>query len=104
MSPSKQSRGKCGYCSREFAKGGMLRHLSSCRQRKETIAVSGQTRDSRVGLVHLRVSDAWNSDFWLDLEMEGSATLRDLDPISAIRLAGVLRTPEHVHYGRLGRG
>ena len=79
MSPRKQSRGKCEYCGREFAKGGMLRHLSSCRQRKEFIAVSGQTRDSRVGLVHLRVSDAWNSDFWLDLEMEGSATLRDLD-------------------------
>jgi hypothetical protein len=30
-------------------------------------------------LYHLRVQDAYNSAFWLDLEMRGSKTLKDLD-------------------------
>ncbi len=30
-------------------------------------------------LYHLRVQDAWRNEFWLDLEMRGSATLKDLD-------------------------
>jgi hypothetical protein len=30
-------------------------------------------------LYHLQVRDAWSGDFWLHLEMNGSATLMDLD-------------------------
>ena len=79
MSRRKQSRGKCGYCGMEAAKGGMLRHLSTCRQLNEIIAASDRKPGRKIGLTHLRVTDSWSGDFWLDIEMEGSATLRDLD-------------------------
>ena len=79
MTRRKQSRGKCGYCGREFAKGGTLRHLTSCARRKEIVAASDRKRGRKIGLTHLRVTDSWSGDFWLDLEMKGSATLRDLD-------------------------
>src|ERR671914_1885204 len=38
MSRRKQSRGKCTYCERELAKGGMLRHLATCPARRRVIA------------------------------------------------------------------
>lgn len=28
-----QTRGFCKYCGKEYTKGGMLRHLSSCKKR-----------------------------------------------------------------------
>ena len=30
-------------------------------------------------LYHLQVQDAWDGNYWLHLEMRGSATLEDLD-------------------------
>ena len=79
MSRKRQSRGKCGYCGREAAKGGMLSHLSACRQLNEIVAASDRMPGRKIGLTHLRVTDSWSGDFWLDLEMEGSAALRELD-------------------------
>jgi len=79
MATRKQTRGVCAFCGREMAKGGLTRHLSSCEARqaaiKEADAGPGQTQT----LHHLQVLDAWNGSFWLHLEMNGSATLRDLD-------------------------
>ena len=57
----------------------MLRHLSSCRERKEVVAASDRNPGRKTGLTHLRVSDSWSGDFWLDLEMPGSDILQDLD-------------------------
>ncbi len=74
-----QSKGACFYCSRELAKGGMTRHLSSCPKRLEIIAASVKNPDDAELLIHLRIEDAWRSDYWLNLEMRGSATLKDLD-------------------------
>ena len=79
MARRKQSRGKCGYCGREYTKGGMLRHLSACRQRNEIVTATDRKPGRETSLAHLRVRDSWNGDFWLDLEMPGSATLQDLD-------------------------
>ena len=79
MSRRRQSRGKCNYCERELAKGGMLRHLATCPQRLRVITESDSRRGTREALYQLRIQDAWQSDFWLDLEMRGSATLEELD-------------------------
>ena len=79
MARRKQTRGDCGYCGRALTRGGMLRHLSSCRERNEVVATSDRNPGRKTGLTHLRVSDSWSDDFWLDLEMRGSDTLRDLD-------------------------
>ena len=79
MARKRQSRGKCTYCEREFTKGSMLRHLDACPERLRVIAESDSQRGTKESLYHLRLQDAWQSDFWLDLEARGSATLQDLD-------------------------
>lgn len=57
----------------------MTRHLAICPQRQAVIDASAQRSGERASLYHLRVQDAWRGDFWLDLEMGGSATLAQLD-------------------------
>ena len=56
----------------------MLRHLPTCRRRAEIVTESDRKRGRASSLAHLRVLDE-SGDFWLDLEMQGSATLQDLD-------------------------
>ena len=81
MSRRKQSQGKCIFCGREMTKGGLSRHLKTCPHRLELINVAeneepeGQTQQ----LYHLQIQDAWSADFWLHLEMKGTASLKDLD-------------------------
>lgn len=79
MARRKQSQGKCAFCGREMAKGGLARHLSACSQRQEAMSTANQKRGKEQELYHLQVQDAWQGDFWLHLEMNGSATLADLD-------------------------
>jgi hypothetical protein len=79
MPRKKQSRGTCSYCGREMAKGGMMRHLETCPKRQETVAASAQKSGASEALYHLRVEDAWGGDFWLNLEMRGKSTLKELD-------------------------
>lgn len=83
MANRKQSRGTCCYCGYESTKGSMTKHLLQCEKRLETIAaVNEQTptdKNQREVLFHLRVQDAYDKDFWLDIEMRGSATLKKLD-------------------------
>ena len=75
----KQTRGACGYCGREFTKGSMLRHLPACKRRVAVVAESDRRPGgASSGLAHLRVLDT-HGEFWLDLEMQGAATLQELD-------------------------
>jgi len=79
MSRKPQSRGKCQYCGDETAKGGMSKHLAACAARAQTVQSADAGKQPEEVLWHLRVQDAYNKDFWLDLEMRGSATLEKLD-------------------------
>jgi len=79
MANKKQSKGKCAYCGYEATKTSMTKHLSSCPKRQETIAKADSKTGNKETLVHLRVQDRYTKDFWLDLEMRGSAKLKDLD-------------------------
>ncbi len=74
---AKQSRGTCQFCGKESSKGALTRHLKSCPARTAASAKADQGGDEF--LLHLRVQDAYSPDFWLHLEMRGSATLKDLD-------------------------
>jgi hypothetical protein len=40
---------------------------------------AAQTKRPAETLFHLRMQDAWQSGFWLDLEVRGSASLKDID-------------------------
>lgn len=75
----KQSRGKCTFCGREMAKGSLARHLPACSQHQEAISAASQRPGKEQVLYHLQVQDAWQGDYWLHLEMNGFATLADLD-------------------------
>ncbi|OGW13428.1 MAG: hypothetical protein A3G93_01635 [Nitrospinae bacterium RIFCSPLOWO2_12_FULL_45_22] len=79
MSRKKQSRGVCVYCGQEMAKGGMIKHLSTCTRRRAIIEQADHKPGKTETIYHLRVQDAGSSDFWLDLEMCGRAKLKDLD-------------------------
>ncbi len=79
MPRQKQSRGTCAYCGQEMAKGAMSRHLPVCAKRRAAIAEADAKPGATQSLYHLRVQDAYDGQFWLDLEMRGSATLNDLD-------------------------
>ena len=79
MPRRRQSRGKCTYCEGEFTKGRMLRHMETCPERLQVVGASDSQPGTTESLYHLRVQDAWQSDFWLDLEVRGSATLQELD-------------------------
>lgn len=79
MPRAKQSKGTCGYCGLEMAKGGVAKHLSACLKRQEIIDKAERKKVGRETLYHLRVQDAWKNQFWLDLEVRGSSTLNDLD-------------------------
>ena len=79
MPRGKPSRGKCTYCGAEIAKSGATKHLSACPKRQAIIEKAERKKLESDTLHHLRVQDAWRHEFWLDLEMRGSSTLRDLD-------------------------
>jgi hypothetical protein len=79
MPRAKQSRGACAYCGAQIAKSGMTRHLSACPQRRAAIDEAERSKAKAETLYHLRVQDAYQPEFWLDLEVRGSATLNDLD-------------------------
>jgi hypothetical protein len=79
MAQTKQTRGACAFCGRQMTGNGMVKHLSACPKRKETLSESEQKTGKEQKLYHLKVQDSWLNDFWLHLEICGSATLKDLD-------------------------
>lgn len=72
-------RGECVFCGRELTRGGFVRHLEACPEREKAIEEANQGSGQEENLYHLQVQDAWSGDFWLHLEVRGSATLEDLD-------------------------
>jgi hypothetical protein len=79
MARQKQSRGRCVYCQRDFAKGGLSRHLPSCSERAALLERLAEEGGRKQKMYHLQAYDAYMSDYWLHLEMPASATLGDLD-------------------------
>ncbi|MBI3652599.1 MAG: hypothetical protein HY231_16380 [Acidobacteria bacterium] len=78
MPRRKQSTGECSYCGQVLAKSAMTKHLPKCPQRLQVIAQAEQKQGRRETLYHLRVREPYG-EFWLDLEMRGTARLKDLD-------------------------
>lgn len=79
MAHSERPRGKCIFCGREMTRGGLSRHFESCAERKKAIAAAEQGDAQRQQLYQLQIQDAWGGDYWLHLEVNGTATLDDLD-------------------------
>jgi hypothetical protein len=77
MAASERSRGACAYCGREMTRGGMARHLAGCAARLKAAA---EAKAGTAGIhVHLQVRDRFGGDYWLNLEVDAEATLKQLD-------------------------
>ncbi len=79
MSLRKQTKGICAYCGKEIAKSGINKHLAACDKWKDAAINSGRKNSAQETLYHLRIQAAGLPEFWLDLEMRGSARLQELD-------------------------
>ena len=79
MAESTRTRGACAYCGREMTRGGLARHLVVCKERRAAIAAADARQGENEPQIHLQVQDAWGGDYWLHLEMRGSAPLGELD-------------------------
>ncbi|MCI5167116.1 MAG: hypothetical protein D3903_13730, partial [Candidatus Electrothrix sp. GM3_4] len=101
MAQTKQTRGACAFCGRQMTGNGMVKHLSACPKRKETLSENDQKKGKAQKLYHLKIQDAWLNDFWLHLEICGSATFKDLD--SYLRLIW-LECCGHLSQFSLGSG
>lgn len=75
----KQSVGNCMFCGSEMSKGALTRHLSTCEKRQAVITDADAKKGGSQQIFHLQVQDAYKPEFWLHLEVNGTATLSDLD-------------------------
>lgn len=62
-----------------MAVGGVAKHLAACSKRRLAMDVAELWKGDPETLYHLRVRDAYQGEYWLDLEMAGSRTLKHLD-------------------------
>jgi hypothetical protein len=74
-----ENPGTCAYCGETITKRGVGKHLDKCPKRQEALASTAASNRPVETLWHLRVQDAYDKDFWLDLEMVSSASLNKLD-------------------------
>lgn len=72
-----QTKGKCKYCGKEYTRAYMLRHLDSCKKRKERIAA--ETGTKKCGYFELVISGKYEKEYWLVIEIGENVTLKDLD-------------------------
>lgn len=79
MARAKPTKGVCSYCRSEVTKAVAPKHLATCPERR----AATEAADAGPGVVepfyHLRAQDNYIKSFWLDLEVRGSAKLKDLD-------------------------
>lgn len=72
-----QPRGRCAFCRHETTKSAMGKHLGTCAARQQRIAASKSRKPQ--SLIHLRMQDEYSPTFWLDVEVDGTAPLSDID-------------------------
>lgn len=72
-----QTKGLCKYCGKEYTKGGMLRHLASCKKRIDRL--EKETGKTRCGYFEIVLYGRYDKDYWLIVEVSENATLKALD-------------------------
>ena len=79
MALLRQTKGQCTFCQSEIGKGTVAKHLAKCQEYQSVLAKAEKSQSAEEKLYHLRVQDAYNPHFWLNVEMRGSASLKTLD-------------------------
>ena len=78
MPRTKQTKGICSYCQSEVSRATALKHVGTCPARKAVLDAVEAKPGAEEPLYYLRMCDAYVKSFWLDLEVRGSAKLKDL--------------------------
>ena len=73
------SQGECQFCKELITKTAATRHLEKCAARQAAVAKAEKQTVSDESLFYLRAQANGAPEFWLDLEVKGSATLESLD-------------------------
>ena len=71
----KSTRGYCKYCSKEYTRTGMVKHLQTCKRRIDLYEKTTETEK----YFELLLYGAYNKDYWLIIQIKENATLDDLD-------------------------
>jgi len=79
MTQRKQPEGKCGFCQEILTRRKLFNHLEKCAERRAMIEQANKGKLETESLFHLRATSPFSKEFWLDLEVNGSASLKDLD-------------------------
>lgn len=66
----KQVKGKCKYCGREYTRGYIIRHLSSCKKRKDRL--ERETGNRKRVYYELLIYGKYDRDYWLVIEIKES--------------------------------
>lgn len=72
-----QTKGLCKYCGREYTKSGMIRHLETCKERKNKLAM--ETDKRRCNYFQIVISGKYAKAYWLIVETSEDTTLKELD-------------------------
>lgn len=72
-----QTKGFCKYCGKEYTKGGMLRHLGVCKNRKDRLVK--ETGKRRCRYFQIVISGKYTKDYWLIIETSENTLLKELD-------------------------
>ena len=79
MTRRPENPGICAFCGEIVTKRGSYKHVDKCPKWQEALGSAAASRRSEETLWLLRVQDAYDKDYWLNLEMVGSASLEKLD-------------------------
>ena len=70
-----QTKGCCKYCAKEYTRTGIVKHLVSCKERKTQL----DNLKKKVSCYELVLYGKYNKDYWLVIQVNENATLKDLD-------------------------
>lgn len=79
MAKSKQTKGKCAFCGKEFAKSGMAKHLDACPDFDNRVKKSNEISDKNQTVYRLSVQGIHSKEYWLYLDINASAKMQELD-------------------------
>ena len=74
---AKRIKGKCKYCGKEYTMSYMNKHLPACTERQKSLAA--ETGSKQCGYFELAIYPKYNRDYWLFIEVQETATLKDVD-------------------------
>jgi hypothetical protein len=71
-----ENRGTCAFCGETLLRRGISKHLEKCANYQQALSKRNQATEN---IWRVRVQDAYDSDYWLELDMRGTASLTQLD-------------------------